>query len=65
MLANTPQPPYYAVIFSSYQTDDISGYSEMSDKMMELAKQQKGKSQWYESFKTRICKVESDYGFEK
>ena len=24
-----------------------------------------GKSDWYQSFKTRIAKVERDYGFEK
>lgn len=27
--------------------------------------QEKGKSKWYQSFKTRICLVEKDYGFEK
>ena len=25
----------------------------------------KGRSDWYQSFKTRIAKVEKDYGFEK
>ncbi len=25
----------------------------------------KGKSDWYQQFKVRICKVERDYGFEK
>ena len=25
----------------------------------------KGKSEWYQQFKVRICKVERDYGFEK
>ncbi len=25
----------------------------------------KGRSQWYSAFKTRIAKVERDYGFEK
>lgn len=42
MIANTPLPPYYAVIFSSVHTDDKSGYSEMADKMVELAKDQEG-----------------------
>lgn len=34
--------PYYAVIFTSIRTDDDNGYSEMSDRMMELAKKQDG-----------------------
>ena len=34
--------PYYAVIFTSTQTDDIEGYSEMAEKMETLAKQQEG-----------------------
>jgi|SRR5882672_11847316 len=42
MIAKTPQPPYYAVIFSSLRTEGDNGYSEMSDKMVELAKQQEG-----------------------
>ena len=33
---------YYAVIFTSTQNDDITGYSEMAEKMETLAKQQKG-----------------------
>ncbi|MBK8562524.1 MAG: antibiotic biosynthesis monooxygenase [Saprospiraceae bacterium] len=27
--------------------------------------QQKGRTDWYSAYKTRICKVERDYGFEK
>jgi len=42
MLANTPKPPYYAVIFTSIKTDDDKGYTIMSDRMVELAKQQEG-----------------------
>ncbi|MBC3845925.1 antibiotic biosynthesis monooxygenase [Winogradskyella echinorum] len=34
--------PYYAVIFTSTQTETIEGYSEMAVKMENLAKQQKG-----------------------
>lgn len=104
-IAKTPQPPYYAVIFSSYLTEEVEGYAEMGDEMYDLAQKQKGflgfesvrnemgitvsywetlhdiknwktneahlvaqkkgKSQWYQSFKTRICKVEREYGFEK
>ncbi|HLN72766.1 MAG TPA: antibiotic biosynthesis monooxygenase [Prolixibacteraceae bacterium] len=105
MIAGTPKPPYYAVIFSSIRTEGDHGYGEMADKMMELAKQQdgflgvesarndigitvsywrdlqsikkwkehsehkiareNGRKIWYEAFKTRIAKVESDYGFNK
>jgi len=42
MIATTPKPPYYAVIFTSIKTDDDKGYTKMSDKMIELAKQQAG-----------------------
>ena len=34
--------PYYAVIFTSTQTNNINGYSEMADKMETLAAKQKG-----------------------
>ncbi|MGC1205912.1 MAG: antibiotic biosynthesis monooxygenase [Flavobacteriaceae bacterium] len=33
---------YYAVIFTSTQKENIKGYSEMADKMEELAKEQIG-----------------------
>lgn len=105
MIAKTPEPPYYAVIFSSIRTDGDNGYSEMADLMVDLAKHQdgflgvesarnelgitvsywrdldsikkwknnakhsmareKGRNIWYKNFKTRIAKVERDYGFEK
>jgi len=105
MIARTPEPPYYAVIFTSIRTDDDSGYSEAAKRMAELAAvqpgflgfetarneigitvsywdnlesirswknntehllvQQKGKNSFYKSYKTRVCKVERDYGFEK
>ncbi len=105
MIANTPKPPYYAVIFSSVNTENVADYSEMADKMVELARKQdgflgiesarndlgitvsywqdldsikkwkenaehsiaqvQGRKKWYQSYKTRIAKVERDYGFEK
>ena len=34
--------PYYAVIFTSVQTENIEGYAEMADLMETLAKQQPG-----------------------
>lgn len=42
MIAKTPKPPYYAVVFTSLRADDNSGYSEISGKMLELAKKQEG-----------------------
>jgi len=105
MIANTPEPPYYAVIFSSLRTEEIDGYAEMADLMIELASKQegfigvesarndlgitvsywkdlesirkwkqhsdhlnaqkKGRTDWYKHYKTRVAKVERDYGFEK
>ena len=34
--------PYYAVVFTSKHSDDISGYSKMAGRMEELASQQPG-----------------------
>ena len=102
LIANTPKPPYYAVIFSNTLTEETEGYAEMADRMVELAAQQSGflgyesvreelgitisywsdlesikawkanaehqqaqklgHEKWYSSFKTRISKVERDYG---
>ena len=102
LIATTPKPPYYAVIFSSLRTEGDNGYGEMADKMVELASlqpgflgiesareelgitvsywsdldsirrwkanvehqaaQKLGREQWYAQFKTRIAKVERDYG---
>lgn len=104
MIAQTPEPPYYAVIFTSVRTEGDNGYAEMADHMVELARQQdgflgvesarnevgitvsywrdlesirkwkenaehsfareKGRQEWYSCFKTRVAKVERDYGFE-
>lgn len=104
MIARTPSPPYYAVIFSTEKTSENEGYEAMSARMVQLAAeqpgflgvesardglgitvsyweslesiqnwkqqadhleaQQKGRTTWYRAYKTRICKVERDYGFE-
>lgn len=40
--ARTPQPPYYAVIFTSQRSEVDDGYDAMADRMMELAAQQPG-----------------------
>ena len=42
MMANTPPPPYYAVIFTSVRTDDAAGYADAADRMVELAHGQPG-----------------------
>jgi len=105
MIASTPSPPYYAVIFTSVRTPGDLGYNEMADKMFELAALQEGflgvesareevgitvsywkdlesiknwkknaehtfareqgRNVWYQRFKTRIAKVETDYAFER
>lgn len=102
VIAKTPEPPYYAVIFSSIRSEDDEGYGEMADRMLLLAAEQEGflgvesareelgitvsywtdlesikawkanaehrqaqalgHSRWYSHFKTRIAKVERDYG---
>jgi heme-degrading monooxygenase HmoA len=101
-IAETPPPPYYAVIFTSLRTDGDNGYGEMAQKMVDLACKQPGflgvesardgvgitisywadldsirawkanvehreaqtlgRKLWYSAFRTRICKVERDYG---
>lgn len=40
--ADTPDPPYYAVIFSSLRTDGDDGYEAMSERMLKLAAGQPG-----------------------
>lgn len=42
MLAQTPAPPYYAVIFSSTRTTVDEGYGHTAARMVELAQQQPG-----------------------
>ena len=41
-IAKTPNPPYYAVIFTSHRTEGDNGYGEMTRKMVELASKQPG-----------------------
>ncbi|HTK26934.1 MAG TPA: antibiotic biosynthesis monooxygenase [Pyrinomonadaceae bacterium] len=40
--AETPSPPYYAVIFTTVQSDARDGYDEMSERMLDLAQKEKG-----------------------
>ncbi len=41
-IAQTPAPPYVAVIFTSVRTDDDQGYGRMSESMVALAAEQPG-----------------------
>jgi len=41
-IAKTPEPPYYAVIFTSLRTEGDNGYGEMAERMVKLASQQPG-----------------------
>jgi len=40
--AQLPEPPYYAVLFSSRRTAGDQGYEAMADRMVELAQGQPG-----------------------
>ena len=40
--AKTPEPPYYAVIFTNQLSEHDKGYQEMGAKMFELALEQPG-----------------------
>lgn len=42
LIAETPEPPYYAVIFTSLRTAGDHGYSDMAARMIKLAQQQDG-----------------------
>ena len=41
-IANTPEPPYYAVIFTSVRSEGDNGYADTAKQMLELASQQPG-----------------------
>jgi heme-degrading monooxygenase HmoA len=107
-LAQTPSPPYYAVVFTSVRRDaDPEGYESMAARMVELASsvegflgmesvrdasgvgitvsywrsleavrawgrhaehlqaQAGGRTQWYESFRLRVCRVEEERVFPR
>lgn len=40
--AATPEPPYYAVVFSSRRTEGDHGYAAMAEKMVRMALAQPG-----------------------
>ncbi|WP_251976149.1 antibiotic biosynthesis monooxygenase family protein [Salinicola avicenniae] len=102
MIAETPEPPYYAVIFTSLMTEEVDGYAAMAERMVALASQQPGflgmesareevgvtvsywssleairawkaqldhreaqrfgRERWYAAYRTRIARVEREYG---
>jgi heme-degrading monooxygenase HmoA len=105
-LADTPSPPYYAVVFTSIRnTEDVPGYEAMAGQMVELATRQPGclglesvrgpdgvgitvsywesleaidrwgrhaehllaqhlgRERWYQAFRLRVCRVESEHVF--
>jgi heme-degrading monooxygenase HmoA len=41
-IASTPEPPYFAVIFTSLRTEGDNGYAAAANRMVELAAQQPG-----------------------
>jgi heme-degrading monooxygenase HmoA len=41
-IASTPEPPYWAVIFTSLREDADDGYGDVAARMAELAAQQPG-----------------------
>lgn len=42
MIAKTPKPPYYAVIFSNIRTEINEGYGQTAEEMVHLAMKQPG-----------------------
>ena len=42
MFAQTPNPPYYAVVFTSQRTGGDKGYDQTAVRMLELAHEQAG-----------------------
>ena len=42
--------------------ESIKAWKQNAD---HLVAQQRGRSNWYQEYHTRVCRVEQDYGFEK
>ncbi|MDE3735281.1 heme-degrading monooxygenase HmoA [Metapseudomonas resinovorans] len=42
MIARTPEPPYYAVIFTSLRSETEQDYAATAERMLELARDQPG-----------------------
>jgi heme-degrading monooxygenase HmoA len=41
-IANTPTPPYFAVVFTSIRTEVDEGYGALAEEMVNLAEKQPG-----------------------
>lgn len=41
-IARTPEPPYFAVIFTSLRTEGDNGYAEAAERILNIARQQPG-----------------------
>ena len=106
-IVSTPEPPYYAVIFTNHRNAKPNdGYDAMAEQMEllaaqqagflgienarneegfgitvsywsnkeaianwkqqtdHLAAQQRGKTDWYQAYRVRVCLVEKEYGME-
>jgi heme-degrading monooxygenase HmoA len=42
LIAQTPEPPYYVVVFTAILSADLEGYESMAVEMLSLAHQQPG-----------------------
>jgi len=58
VIARTPRPPYYAVIFTSLRTEGDRGYAEMAARMNA---QETGRREWYRDYEVRVGRVERAY----
>ena len=45
--------------------DSLDAIASWKRNAEHLVAQQRGRAEWYEEFKVRICRVERDYGFHK
>lgn len=77
-LANTPDPPYYAVIFTnrrsggddgvgltvSYWRDEgsLKAWKQVAE---HAAARRLGRQRWYDAYELRVARVERAYNFER
>ena len=104
LILETPEPPYYAVVFTAVMSADLKGYDETNRRLRAEAEKipgflgvetagddrehisvvywktldaieqwrnhadhrtakKQGRARWYDRYKIRICRVETDSGF--
>jgi heme-degrading monooxygenase HmoA len=56
-------PDGFGVTICYWET--LEGIKRWKQEIAHLEAQQQGREKWYSQYKTRICRVESDYGFDK